>query len=193
MTDAAGIPADEFELRPIIIPVATALFVGTADSFLQLPLFASSSFWLELLCTLYGIPALLVWLIVMLLRLVKAAGMRTWRKATAQLLILVWVWPLMFFALSRGPYVHFGLSYPYYMWQVKQSSDGGTTPITFNWGASGLVGSAQTDRWLVYDPTNETAARPRISPDPESPDNPNSWSEVEHLIGRFYLVEHHQI
>ena len=193
MTDAVEISEDRFTLRPIFVPVATALFVGTACSFLQLPLFAGASLWPEWLCVLFGIPTLFIWLVVMLVRLVRAARRRMPKQAAAQLLILIWVLPLMLFALSRGPYVHFGLSCPYYLMQVKLSPDGGSKPMTFNWGGSGLVGSAQTNRWLVYDPTNETKARPRISPSLESPGDSNIWYEVEHLMGRFYLVEFHQI
>jgi hypothetical protein len=190
MTDAVENLQDEFSLRPIVVPVATALFIGIAFSFLQLPMFAGLWILLGLLCFMIGIPALLIWLIVMLVTLVKAAQRRMWKKAASRLLILLWVLPLMFFALSLGPYLHFGLSYPYYAMQVKWSPDGDTKPKTFDWGGQGFVGSAQTDRWLVYDPTDETKSRPRLEKNPEEL---NGWYEVEHLIGKFYLVEHHQI
>src|SRR5664279_1871524 len=114
MTDAVEIPPDVFSLRPIATPVATALFVGIAYSFLQLPMFTGLWLLLGLLCFMIGIPALLIWLIAMLVSLVKATRRRMWKKAASRLLILLSVLPLMFFAMSLGPYLHFGLCYPYY-------------------------------------------------------------------------------
>jgi len=92
-------------------------------------------------------------------------------------------------ALLHGTYVHFAFSYPYYLWQVMQPPDAGTKPTSFYWSGAGFVGTPQTDRWLVYDPTEETAARPNLSRDEE---DPTVVYEVQHLIGRFYLVQRHQ-
>jgi hypothetical protein len=193
MTDAVEIPPDVFSLRPIVIPVATALFVGTAFSFLELPMFTGLWLLLGLLCLMIGIPALLIWLIAMLVSFLKATRWQMWKKAASRLLILLSVLPLMFFALYLGPYLHFGLSYPYYLMLVKRSPDGGSKPVTFDWGGQGFVGSAQTDRWLVYDPTNETASRPRKELSAEGGGYAHMWYEVEHLFGKFYLVQLHQL
>jgi hypothetical protein len=181
---------DRWTLRPVIAPVATALFVGPTFSFLQLPDFGGAWLWFGLLCGMLGLVALLLWLVARLVHLLGAIWRRMWRSAASQLIALVAVLPLMAAALFIGSYVHFVLSCPYYLWQVMQSPDGGTKRVSFYWGGAGFVGSAQNDRWLVYDPTDETAAEPKLS---QRPEDPIAWYEVEHLIGRFYLVQRHQL
>jgi hypothetical protein len=185
MTDTDGNAQGEFTLRPLIIFAMMVLFVGTLFSFLQ-TLGGPSS----LLCPMLGIPAFLIWLIVALVRLAASVWERQWRTTASQMVILVGTLPAIGLALPLGPYIHFAVSYPYYLIEVKRSADGDSKPATFGWGGFGFVGSSQTDRWLVYDPTDETAKRTRHRETSEN--DPHAWYEVEYLFGNFYLVERHQ-
>lgn len=180
---------DRWNPRPIVIPVAAALFAGATFSLLQVPFFEGAWVWFGLACILLGVPAFLIWLAARLVHLIAAALRRLWRLAFSQLVSMVVVLPLVVVALFVGPYVHFAMSLPYYLWQVQHSVGGGTAQTSFYWGGAGFVGTPQTDRWLVYDPTDETAARPKRTPDDA---DPTVLLEVRHLIGRFYLVERHQ-
>jgi hypothetical protein len=187
MTDQVDIPRAEFALKPFIVFAAIVIVLGTALSFLQLPLFRGAAVALVMPSLMVGLPALTVWLVVVFGRLLEAAWKRRWRIAAAQAMILFLVPPTIFTGFYIGPYVHFALSYPYYALQVRLSPDHGTSPMRFSWGGAGMV---QTDRWLIYDPSAQTVAKAR-PPDADE-DVSSAWYESEHLIGNFYLVERYQ-
>jgi hypothetical protein len=190
MTGEADIDPDAFALKPLFVFAAIIVVLGGALSFLQLPVFRGAAAAFVMPSLMFGIPALIVWLVVLLIRLLEAIWKQRWRTAAAQALILLAVPPTTFVGLYIGPYVHFAMSYPYYALQVRLSPDGGTSPIRFDWGGAGAAGSMQTDRWLVYDPTAQIVANVKL---PETDDEASSaWYETEPLIGHFYLVERYQ-
>jgi hypothetical protein len=190
MTGEADIDRDAFALKPLFVFAAIIIVLGAALSFLQLPVFRGAAVAFVTPSLMFGIPALIVWLVVVMIRLFEAIWKQRWRTTATQALILLAVPPMAFVGLYIGPYVHFALSYPYYALQVKMSPDGGTSPMRFNWGGAGAVGSMQTDRWLVYDPTEQIVANAKP---PEADDEASSaWYETEPLIGHFYLVERYQ-
>jgi hypothetical protein len=163
MTDEADPNQNKFAISSFFIFAATIVVLGAVLSFLQLPVFRSAAMALVMPLLMFGVPALIVWLAVVTMRLFAAIWRQRWRTAAAQALILLAVPPTTFAGLYIGPYVHFALSYPYYALQVRLSPGGGATPMRFSWGGARAVGSMQTDRWLVYD-------RPRRShPTPSRP------------------------
>jgi hypothetical protein len=137
-----------------------------------------------------GIPVLLMWLVVMLVRAVISARQRKWKTAISRLVMSICVVPLVMLSLWLGPYIHFGLSAPYYLIEVRKSAGGAAERTSFYWGGSGFVGMAQTDRWLVYDPTGKTAMR--IGGQEKVEDDPVAVYVTEHLLGNFYLVVRYQ-
>jgi hypothetical protein len=50
--------------------------------------------------------------------------------------------------------------------------------------------SSQTDRWLVYDPTDKTAMK--IGSEEKVEDDPVAVYATKHLLGHFYLVMRYQ-
>jgi hypothetical protein len=187
MADQVDIPRDDFALKPLVIFTAIIVVLGAVLSFLQLPVFRGVVVALLMPCLMVGVPALAVWMVVVLGRLLQAGWKRRWRMAAAQAIILLMVPPITFLGFYIGPYIHFALSYPYYAMQVRLSPDGGESPIRFSWGGASTV---QTDRWLIYDPTAQTFTK---APPPETDDEASTaWYESEHLIGHFYLVERYQ-
>jgi hypothetical protein len=190
MTGEADIDRDAFALKPLVVFAAVIFVLGAALSFLQLPVFRGAAVAIMMPSLMIGIPAIIVWQIVVLIRLFDAIWKQRWRMTAAQALILLLVPPTAFVGLYIGPYVHFALSYPYYALQVRLSPAGGASPMRFNWGGAGAGESLQTDRWLIYDPNAEIVAN--VKP-PETDDEASSaWYETEPLIGHFYLVERYQ-
>lgn len=187
MADPVDETENTFRLKPLFVFAAIMIVLGAALSFLQLPMFRGAAMIVVMPALMFGVPALLVWLVLVMIRLLLAGWRRRWRTAAAQAVILILVPPITFAGFYIGPYVHFALSYPYYALQVRLSPDGGASPIHFSWGGAG-AGSSQTDRWLIYDPTAQALTRP-----PETDEEGSSaWYEAEHLIGHFYLVERYQ-
>lgn len=169
---------DEFEFRPLYAPLAAALIIGTAYSFIP---------GLGLLCFGVGSLTAVVWLGTMLFRIVRAARRRLWRRALSLLAILVGIWPLMGAAFLAGDYVHLGLAYPYYATKLETTPDGQSKPLSFSWGGKGFAGAGNMDRTLLYDPGGKRAMEFRLQETP--PELPGSQLIVRHLIGHFYLVE----
>jgi hypothetical protein len=43
--------------------------------------------------------------------------------------------------------------------KIRHAAAGSNERTSFSWGGVGFVGSAQTDRWLVYNPAGKTAMK----------------------------------
>jgi hypothetical protein len=99
--------------------------------------------------------------------------------------IPVAAWPLMLFAVVfGGDYVHFALAYPFYELQILKSAGTPEKPLSFKWTDGGAA-SSNSDRWVVYDTSGDTAeqfGRRTV------PDYPGVSRDVRHLVGNFYLV-----
>jgi hypothetical protein len=169
---------DRFRFRPLYPPIAAALVIGTAYSFIPM---------LGLLCFGIGLVAAIVWLASMLLRIVGAARRRLWRKAVSLVAILVCIWPLMGAALIAGDYIHLGLAYPYYATKFETLPDGQSKRLSFSWGGTGFAGGTNSLRTLRYEPRGQSAIAFELQT--ALSENPGSQLTIGRLIGDFYVVE----
>ncbi len=88
--------------------------------------------------------------------------------------------------VSAGDYVHLYLKYPVYLAQIHRHV-GKPAELTFYWGTTGMVGSSETERYLIYDPTDTLAKDVGTDPTPFG-----GWTTFTHLTGHFYLHEDDQ-
>jgi len=131
------------------------------------------------------IPLFLLWSAVFLIRAVVDFCRGKWRQGTLCLAAYAITLPVLQGALQLGSLasddLHLYLDYPVYMAQIR-SHAGKPAEQWFYWGTSGMVGSIETDRYLIYDPTDRWAKAVGIKPTPDG-----GWMTVTHLSGHFYL------
>jgi hypothetical protein len=143
---------------------------------LALALRVSGSFWPSATEVLAPIPLVLLafyLLVVITIRLVR----RRWNRASATVAGLFAGWAVGIYAHDIGDYVHLAVGYPSYTTAIG----GRPGAVSFNWGGTGFVGSAQTDIVLIYDSTGKTRELPYQI------DSEADCKEVRRLTQNFYV------
>jgi hypothetical protein len=132
-------PADRFVIRPILVPTAIALVVGTVDS-----VFPGL---LGYLFFFMGLIALPIGAIVVTALTIGAARRRYWRRTASLLAVLLLAWPMMLPLVRAGDDLHLVLLYPYYKAKIgdatKQTFVGDERRRTGRYGSLPLIGLRQ--------------------------------------------------
>jgi hypothetical protein len=156
---------------PILIPVTTALLIGTAFSFGGA---------LALLVAFLGTLIIAVWLVWVAASAVWCLWHRSWQRAASLIVALVLFFPAGFGCVRAGDYIHLALTFPYYETQIDGSDP--DMQVTFDWGAAGLIPNYV--RALKYDRSDELAKK--VGFVETRPDDMETVT-VRHLLGHWYL------
>ena len=170
-TDSFAKRDDRPLVWPILIPVTTALLIGTAFSFGGA---------LGFIAALLGTPTVGVWLVWVAASAVWCLWHRSWRRAASLIVALALFLPTGFGCLHAGDYIHLALALPYYETQINGSDR--NMQATFDWGAAGLIPNYV--RALKYDRSDQLARKVGVVE--ARPDDMETVT-VRHLLGHWYL------
>lgn len=152
-------------------------FLGSWSDLMLFPLFI-------------GAPLFLLWQIVLLIRTTLPPRHHEWRRRCIEIFTaFVTVVLILGSLVSWGDELHFALMYPAYRIAVAKEP---TRSISFSWSGQGMVGSSETDRAVIYDPTDDLSHKlgsQNLVAD--KPDSVFGYRTTNHLYGHFYLVQLH--
>ena len=166
---------DAFLIWSACAVIAGLFALGVADSFS------------EIFCIFAAFALAAVFSLWFLAQAILSAfdlSRKKWRRLASLCVIVggVYIGGIPFWRASAtaGDYIHLLVYYPLYRAHINAAGDGKIT--SFYWGGTGFVGTAQSDRTLVYDASGEF----RRSVGSEKTEF--GRKEIRHLIGNFYLV-----
>ena len=166
---------DAFLIWSACAVIAAIFALGVTDSFYEI----FSNFGFVALAAVF-----LVWLLAQAILSAFDLSRKKWRRLSALCVIVGGVYfggiPFWRASATAGEYIHLLAYYPLYRAQINAAGDGKI--MSFSWGGTGFVGTAQSDRTLVYDAGGEYGRSVGTAK------TEFGKKEIWHLIGNFYLV-----
>jgi hypothetical protein len=164
---------DKFTARALGILIISAFISGIIFTFWTLSEILLFPLWL------IAIP---VWLSIIVIQLAKAVRRRLLKRSLSLVAALILFVPVCrTVSVYPAEYIHLFVMYSYYEDHLNRSPDGHPLKTKFSWGGSGFATTVQTDRTLVFDPSDDTA-KTRTNLELEY------FEEKRHLIGHYYIV-----
>jgi len=155
--------------------IAAIFALGVADSFS------------EIFCIFAALALAAVFSLWFLAQAILGAfdlSRKKWRRLASLCVILGGVYfggiPFWCASATAGDYIHLLVYYPLYRAQIHAAGE--EKIASFYWGGTGFVGTAQSDRTLVYDASGEFGRSVGTAK------TEFGKKEIWHLIGNFYLV-----
>jgi hypothetical protein len=159
--------------RVLLVPLLVACLGGTLESYFPGPrgfvlLFAA-------------VVVILGWWIAGFARTGIALFRRQWVAAGGRFLAILLSVPLCIGGAASGDYMHLGLSYPLYLYQIERTS---SRPVRFHWGDTAVT-ALDSPQWrtLIYDDTGKAAAAVGTNQQKTSV----LWVSTTHLAGNFFI------
>jgi len=165
------------------IPVLPILALGAVESFN----FTNFDIYFAAYSVIYGSIVQISVAILALVWIGYTAFRHRWLEAAgySAFLVVIYVafWQLYEAGTLLGDGIHLCIDYPSYRAQIAKLPDNAPKFITFDWGATGIAGSGDTQSTLVYAELQKGEAFPAPADLPEG-----MTEKVTHLFGHFYLV-----
>jgi hypothetical protein len=144
----------------------------------------SFSFVFGLLATLAVLTTALAAIVIVPFATGRASG----GIATSLAFALACAWQFVPLEERIADAIHLAIMYPVYAAAIRNDEAGSAARTEFNWSGRGLVGSAEVDRTLVYDPSDATASivgrKELLGTGPLA-----DYKTAIALFGHFYVVE----